>query len=158
MHPNQETIVRFYSAFSQGDAETMASCYHKDVTFSDPVFKFLKGAEVAAMWSMLCLQAKTLHITSSDIEADEDKGQANWTARYAFGKPPRPVYNRIHAEFEFLDGKIIRHIDSFNFWKWSRMALGPLGLLLGWQSGVQQKISTQAMSNLTKFITKTKTK
>ncbi len=158
MHPNQETITRFYAAFSQKDAKTMATCYHEDVTFSDPVFKELRGAEVAAMWEMLCLQAKTLIITSSDIQADDLKGQANWTAHYDFGKPPRPVHNRIHAEFEFLDGKIIRHIDTFNFWKWSRMALGFLGLIMGWHSGVQQKISAQAMSNLTKFITKTKTK
>jgi len=156
MHPNQETIARFYSAFSQKDARTMAACYHEDITFSDPVFKELRGKEVAAMWSMLCLQAQTLIITSSDIQADDVKGRAVWTARYDFGKPPRSVHNRIHAEFDFLDGKIIRHIDTFNFWKWSRMALGPLGLLLGWHAGVQQKISTQAMGNLTKFITKTK--
>ncbi len=36
------------------------------------------------------------------------------------------------------------------------MALGPLGLLLGWHSGVQERIQGQAERNLAKFITRAK--
>jgi len=130
----------------------MAACYHNEAVFSDPVFSNLQGEQIGAMWSMLCLQAKTLEIDFYDVVVDGDRGQATWEARYAFGKPPRPVHNTIHAEFEFQEGKIIRHVDTFNFWKWSRMALGPLGLLLGWQKGVKKKIQDQAFTNLKKFI------
>ena len=49
-HPNAELITRFYQAFQQLDAETMASCYSEGVQFSDPVFTDLRGAEAGDMW------------------------------------------------------------------------------------------------------------
>jgi len=153
MHPHKALINEFYTAFAKRDSQAMAACYHGDATFKDPVFSDLTGAEIGAMWAMLCHQAKTLEITVSDVQADTQFGQAKWTARYEYGKPPRPVYNIIKAQFEFRDGKIIRHVDRFSLWKWSRMALGPLGFLLGWNSQVQDRIRQQARSNLKKFIT-----
>lgn len=135
----------------------MAECYHEDAVFSDPVFENLKGSQITDMWSLLCLQAKTLEIKYSNIQADETSGQASWTARYPFGKSHREVFNRIEAKFEFLDGKIIRHIDHFDMWKWCRMALGPLGFFMGWHSVVQVNIRRQAMKNLTNFTSKRKT-
>ncbi len=56
------------------------------------------------------------------------------------------------SSFQFQDGKIIQHHDSFNFWKWSFMALGPVGLILGWSPLVKNKIQKQAAKNLNKFI------
>ena len=38
MHPNADTINRFYAAFANLDAETMATCYADDVQFQDEVF------------------------------------------------------------------------------------------------------------------------
>ena len=55
------------------------------------------------------------------------KGSADWTADYLFSKTGRQVFNEIHAEFEFKDGKIFRHHDTFDIWKWSRQALGISG-------------------------------
>ena len=62
-HPNAALITRFYQAFQQLDAETMASCYSEDVQFSDPVFTDLRGAAADDMWRMLCakLLAFNLH-------------------------------------------------------------------------------------------------
>ena len=39
------------------------------------------------------------------------------------------VLNRIDARFTFRDGKIIRHEDSFDLWKWAGQALGMKGKL-----------------------------
>jgi len=156
MHPNEELIARFYAAFNERDPETMAACYHQDARFSDPVFSELHGTEITAMWTMLCLQAKTLKVDVSNIRADNDQGHSNWTACYEYGKPPRQVHNKVQAQFTFQEGKIIRHDDSFDLWKWSRMALGPLGFLMGWNAKVQEKIRSQAMRNLTKFTSITK--
>lgn len=156
MHPNHELIQQFYEAFARGDSATMAAAYHPEARFSDPVFTALQGEQIGHMWSMLVLQAKTLEVEVKDVAADDREGQAYWTARYDFGKPPRPVCNKIKASFEFKDGKIIRHEDHFSFWRWSRMALGPLGLLLGWHGGVRKKVSVQAMQNLMKFTSKIK--
>jgi len=130
----------------------MVDCYHAEACFSDPVFTTLQGPEIGAMWSMFCDQAKTLEIEVFNIKADKAGGQALWTASYVFGKPARLVHNRINAIFEFQNGKIIKHSDHFNLWKWSRMALGPLGLILGWHPRIQNKIRHQAQANLIKFI------
>jgi hypothetical protein len=61
------------------------------------------------------------------------------------------VHNKIDAEFAFRDGLIVDHTDTFNFWKWTRMALGPMGFLMGWTSMVQNKVRSQAMGQLRKF-------
>ena len=156
MHPNQATLERFYAAFNKKDAAAMAACYHEKAIFDDPVFKNLRGSEVGMMWKMLCRQSSSLEIVAKNIEANEDNGRADWSARYTFGRSQRKVYNQIHAEFTFEGGKIIRHVDEFNFWKWSRMALGPLGAIMGWNSIVKVNIQKQARANLAKFITKAK--
>ncbi|MBA3630597.1 MAG: hypothetical protein H0W55_13180 [Actinobacteria bacterium] len=35
------------------------------------------------------------------------------------------VHNKIGVSFSFRDGLNIRHRDHFDFYRWSRMALGP---------------------------------
>jgi hypothetical protein len=62
------------------------------------------------------------------------------------------VVNDIHAELRFNeDGLINDHRDNFDFWKWSRQALGPTGLLLGWNPIVRNKVRQQAGAELDRF-------
>ena len=42
MHPNQATLEKFYNAFAQLDADTMATCYAPDAQFDDEAFS-LRG-------------------------------------------------------------------------------------------------------------------
>jgi limonene-1,2-epoxide hydrolase len=153
MHLNEELIETFYTSFQKLDAEAMVRCYHADVRFSDPVFPNLTQPQVIAMWRMLCKQAKNFELTFADVEANDRTGKAHWKASYDFSATGRRVNNKIDARFEFQDGKIIKHTDSFNFWKWSRMALGPTGLLLGWTPLVRKKVQSQAAARLAKFMT-----
>jgi len=133
MHPNEQLIEAFYTAFKNSDAAAMAACYHPDVEFSDPVFPALKGRQARGMWALLCQRkADPNDRWFEAVRADDRRGSAHWEARYKFPANGRPVHNRIDAEFEFEDGKIRRHTDSFDFWAWSRQAMGPVGLLLGW--------------------------
>ena len=149
---NQELITSFYQAFQDLDAATMADCYHPEATFKDPAFE-LQGAEIGQMWAMLIERSKgQLDISFSGIQADDTSGQANWEAKYTFSASKRPVHNVIQAEFKFRDGKIIQHIDQFDFWKWSRMALGPIGYLLGWSSFLQNKVRKQARVGLEMYM------
>jgi len=46
---------------------------------------------------------------------------------------------------------IVRHVDSFDFYRWSRMALGLPGFLLGWTSTIQGRVRAQADAQLTRF-------
>jgi ketosteroid isomerase-like protein len=152
MHPNKQLIESFYRAFQKLDADAMVLCYHADIHFSDPVFPDLSRDEVGAMWRMLCSQAKNFELTFDSIEANDQKGKAHWEARYDFSATGRRVHNKIDAEFEFQDGKIIRHTDTFNFWKWSSMALGPVGFLIGWTPMLRKKVQKQARGRLDKFV------
>ena len=152
MHPKAALIHRFYDSFSALDPAGMAACYHPDVVFSDPAFGELRGAEAGAMWAMLCARATDLEVTASDVHADDQRGRAHWDARYTFGQTGRKVLNRIDAEFEFRDGLIVRHTDTFSFWKWARQALGPAGLALGWTPPLQNKVRSMARQGLDKYM------
>lgn len=152
MNSNKELIERFYSAFQKLDAETMASCYHENVLFHDPVFKTLSGKDAPDMWRMLVQRGgATLKINYDDIYADEKTGTAKWEATYLFSKTKRQVTNKIKATFTFQDGKIIQHQDQFSFWKWAGMALGVPGYLLGWSTFLKNKVSNESLKALKKF-------
>jgi hypothetical protein len=145
MHPNAELITRFYSAFKAGDHESMARwCYSDSARFSDPVFPDLGADRVRAMWRMFCVSETEIAVTFGDLEGDDERGSASWEASYAFPKTRRHVDNKIAASFEFASGLIVRHVDSFDFYRWTRMALGPTGLLLGWTPAVQNGVRAQA--------------
>ena len=148
MHPHAELIANFYEAFDRHDGDAMAACYHDEARFSDPVFPDLDAAGVRAMWRMLTGDADDLRVEFSDIEADEESGRAHWEAWYTFSKTGRPVHNVIDATFDFRDGKIVRHVDNFDFWRWSRQALGLPGLLLGWTPILQNKVQATAAGRL----------
>ncbi|MCP3165729.1 nuclear transport factor 2 family protein [Myxococcus qinghaiensis] len=152
MHPHSQLITDFYSAFQRRDAKAMNACYHPDVEFSDAVFLGLRHGGTTAMWSMLVERGKDLEVTFRDVQADDRTGRAHWDARYTFATTGRKVLNRIDAAFEFRDGKIVRHQDSFDFWTWSRQALGPAGLVLGWTPFLKNKVRSQARRTLDKYM------
>lgn len=149
---HRELITRFYEAFAKRDAQGMAACYHDDIHFSDPVFPDLRGPRAGGMWRMLCETATELTIEFSDVKAAETTGSAHWEARYPFSATGRRVHNRVDAEFRFQDGLIIEHKDHFDFWRWSRMALGPAGLVLGWTPILRNKVRGQAGAKLDKYL------
>lgn len=151
MHKNEKLITQFYSAFQDLDAKAMMKFYHEDASFKDPVFQLGSKEEMNAMWTMLCARAKEFDLSFHSVKANDLKGSAQWEASYLFSSTGRKVHNKITAHFEFQDGLIVGHLDEFNFWKWSAMALGLPGYLLGWTSFLQNKISDEAMKNLKIF-------
>lgn len=130
----------------------MASSYADRARFSDPVFPDLDAAEARAMWRMLTRRAQDFSLTFSGVSADDTRGRAHWEATYLFSATGRRVHNVIDAEFEFEGGKIVRHVDRFDFWRWSRMALGPTGVLLGWTPLLQKKVQATARKGLDRFL------
>ncbi|MEA2451496.1 MAG: hypothetical protein QOG04_206 [Actinomycetota bacterium] len=151
VHPNEELISNFYSAFASGDHATMEASYTDDATFSDPVFPSLTADEARAMWRMFCTSGNDVKVNFSEVQADDQSGSAHWDAVYKFPKTGREVHNHIQASFLFRDGKIVRHRDDFNFYAWTRMALGPVGTALGWSPIVQGQVRKQAASQLRHF-------
>jgi ketosteroid isomerase-like protein len=145
-------IERFYRAFASRDAATMAACYSSDATFRDPAFA-LTGSDVGKMWTMLCERGADLRLEFSNVQADAERGSADWQAWYTFSGTGRRVHNIIHAQFRFRDGLIVEHVDTFDFWRWSRQALGVPGMLLGWSGLLQHKVRAQAAQALQRYRT-----
>mgnify|MGYP001399064294 CR=1 FL=1 len=141
-------ITEFYTAFANHDYKGMVACYHDEVEFSDPAFGTLKGDQAKAMWKMLIERSEgKLKVEFSNITDNS----AHWEAYYVFSKTGRNVHNKIDARFEFKDGKIYRHHDHFNLWKWSSQALGLSGLLLGYTSFFRDKLQTQTRKLLSDY-------
>ena len=153
MHPNEELLNRFYSAFASGDHATMSACYADDARFSDPVFPDLDAEGVRAMWRMFCTGGNDIAVSLGDVRADDTTGSARWEAIYAFPKTGRQVHNKISADLNFRDGLIVRHRDTFDFYRWSRQALGPVGAALGWSPIVKNQVRQQAGAQLKRFRT-----
>jgi ketosteroid isomerase-like protein len=147
-HPNAVLIERFYRALGRRDAEAMIAGYAPDATFDDPVFRELDAAGAAAMWRMLCARGKDLAVVTSNVEADHGSGRAHWVATYTYAATGRRVENRIEALFAFREGRIVRHVDHFDLWRWLRQALGAKGVLLGWAPPVQSAVRAQAAKAL----------
>ncbi|MEQ1587396.1 MAG: nuclear transport factor 2 family protein, partial [Cyclobacteriaceae bacterium] len=85
-------------------------------------------------------------------QVNGNSGSCLWLASYSFSKTGRKVNNRIQAAVTFKDGLIFDHRDDFDLWRWSRMALGTPGLLLGWSSFLKNKIHQNARKSLKKFM------
>jgi ketosteroid isomerase-like protein len=147
---NRELIERFYAAFARRDGDAMAACYAANARFRDPVFT-LDGAHVGAMWRMLCSRGVDLRVECAGVEGDDAGGAARWQAWYTFSTTGRAVHNVVHARFAIRDGRIVEHIDAFDFWRWARQALGPAGLLLGWSPVLRAKVRRQAASALARY-------
>ena len=128
----------------------MASCYAPAARFRDPAFD-LSGDDIGAMWRMLCSRGADLRVQAAQIRVDNDTGSADWQAWYTFSSTGRPVHNRVHSNFRFDAGLIIEQVDTFDFWRWSRQALGLPGLALGWTPFLRDKVRTNARRALAAY-------
>ncbi|WP_346239542.1 nuclear transport factor 2 family protein [Niabella insulamsoli] len=150
---NKQLVEKFYEAFTRKDAETMNSCYAEDIVFSDPVFGFLRGDEVRAMWKMLCSNAKDFTLTFGEITAiDHEYITCKWVATYTFSQTGRKVMNRAKAFMRIADGQIIEHSDGFKLSKWIEQAFGFAGKLLGWTYLMKRKVHRRARKNLAAYM------
>jgi hypothetical protein len=157
---NEDTIQRLYQAFARLDAETMAGCYAPDARFDDEAFSLRGAREVGGMWRMLCEAtrakgADVWKLSWRDVQADGSTGRAHWDAHYRFSTTGRLVDNHIDSEFRFTpEGLIAEQRDRFDFWAWSRQALGAPGLLLGWTPMLRNKVRANAAKNLANYLAK----
>jgi hypothetical protein len=149
---NLALLDQFYAAFAGLDGAAMARCYAPDASFSDPVFVGLRAEQPGGMWRMLTSRGKDLSVEVVSREADETEGTAHWVAHYSFAQTGRPVVNDVQSQFRFADGLISSQVDDFDFYRWSRQALGLPGLLLGWTPLLHGSVQRKARAGLDKFL------
>ncbi|MGH8441517.1 MAG: nuclear transport factor 2 family protein [Nevskiaceae bacterium] len=155
---SEKTIRTLYEAFARLDGDAMADCYVEQACFDDEVFSLRGRREVGGMWRMLCENVRAKGMADwkfevRDIHAHDGHGSAHWEATYRFSATGRLVHNAIDAKMAFDGGGlIVSHRDRFDFWRWSREALGAPGLLLGWTPLLRRKVRSQAAANLQRFL------
>ncbi len=150
--PGLGTVERLYAAMDAHDGEAMAACYAPGATFTDPVFVGLADGEPGDMWRLLTARSADLSVDLREREVEGDRGTAHWVARYTFGRTGRKVVNDVRSQFRFdAEGLILDQRDEFDFWRWSRQALGPVGLLLGWSPVLQHSVRDKARGGLNAF-------
>lgn len=155
MTANEKIIHQFYSAFQQKDYKTMQNSYADNAVFNDSVFRSLDAKQVRAMWQMLISGSKDMAMTFGNIKEDGNKVTAYWEAHYTFSATGKKVINKINAEFEIENGKIVKHTDSFDFYKWAKQAFGAGGFLLGWTNSFKEKVRQTAKKKLDQYLEKT---
>lgn len=153
---SKATIESFYAAFARLDGAAMQACYAPTAHFEDEVFVLDGPQQIGGMWRMLCEATKAKGLPHWKLEVSQVTDRsAHWDAHYLFSATGRKVLNRIDASFVFdASGLITQHRDRFDFWAWSRQALGTPGLLLGWTPFLRNKVRAQAASNLRRFLEK----
>lgn len=150
--PEAGVASRFFAAFAAGDAASMGALYAPAASFNDPAFGTLDATEARAMWQMLLGRARDLSVTWRIESETPTHARAHWEARYTFAASGRPVVNRVATDMTLAGGLIVRQVDHFDFWRWSRQALGLPGTLLGWSPMLRSRVQAQARAGLARFM------
>ena len=153
---SKATIEKFYAAFARLDGDTMQACYAPNAQFDDEAFSLQGPEQIGGMWRMLCDATRTKGLPHWKLELNQiTDHSAQWNAHYMFSATGRKVINRVESRFEFdANGLIVKQRDRFDFWAWSRQALGAPGVLLGWTPFLRNKVRAQAAGNLKRFLDK----
>jgi hypothetical protein len=150
------TLDRFFAALARLDSVTLKSCYSDDARFEDELFSLHGSHAVGGMWRMLCENVRhrgrmVWQLDVQDISTQGGLGSARWEAQYLY--QDRPVHNIVSSDFSFDGlGLIRRHRDHFDFWSWSRQALGWRGNLAGWTPYMRKRTRREAAARLRRFV------
>jgi hypothetical protein len=82
MHANAALLRRLYTGLNQHDHETMAGCYHPEVTFKDIGFTLKGTRHIHAMWHVI--RETDIQATFDNVRADDFSGQVNLCDDYTF--------------------------------------------------------------------------
>lgn len=145
-------IRKLYQSFQNHDGEAMASVYHRDASFEDPAFGKLKGKEIGDMWKLLLeLSQGQIAIRYSQVDVHNGLGKAHWDADYRFSLTGFLIDNHIESSFSFKDGLIYTQTDEFDFHRWSALAIGLPGQLLGGTPFLKTYFQTQVRQRLAQW-------
>ena len=145
---SKEIAIKFYDAFSAANIDVLKQLYDKKLIFNDNIFVNLDYNETISMWSSLLVGNKNMSIKYEIKKYSEKYVEVEWIADYLFTSTNRNIKNIILAKMEIDQGKIINHTDNFDFYKWSQMAFGITGVLIGWTSFFKNKVRTEAYNKL----------
>jgi hypothetical protein len=139
-------LTHFYDSMARRDGEAMALMYAPTATFEDPVFR-LTGPDIGKMWIGLMRRAREFSIAYTIAQAGRGWGTVELSAGYLYAGR-RPVTNVILSELKLEGGRIVQHVDQFDFPRWAAQALGAPGRLLGRFEFFRRAVSRKAARGL----------
>jgi uncharacterized protein len=144
MHPNARLIETLYASLRDSQPDVAAACYAADAHFEDIAFRLKNSADILRMWRLVC--SKKVEVTFDSVVADDDKGSANWVAKYTMTESGRPVTNPSSAQFDFRDGIIVNHVDRCDAMAWATQAYPfPKNLAAGLIGPLRRRIARQKL-------------
>ena len=148
---NRELIERFYAAFDRHDGDDDGRLLRAGCAVLGSGVRRVAGRAGRRDVADAHRAGGGPRRRARRARCRRDDGTAHWIAHYTF-RTGRKVVNDIQAAFRFENGLIAEHDDSFDFYKWSRQALGPPGLLLGWTPLLRAKVQKEARAGLDEFL------
>jgi hypothetical protein len=122
----------------------MQACYAEDAQFDDEVFTLAAAPDRRHVAHAVHGHARQGPRRLEAGDTRHHRPQRALGRALPFSATGRWCINRIDAEFEFdKHGLILRHRDRFDFWAWSRQALGVPGLILGWTPLFRKQVQAQ---------------
>jgi hypothetical protein len=118
MHPNARLIETLFSSLRDNKPDAAAACYAADAHFEDIAFRLDNREWILQMWRLVC--SRKVGVTFDSVVADDQKGGANWVARYMMKR--RKVTNVTTSRFTFRNGLIVNHLDHCDAMAWANQA------------------------------------
>jgi len=146
-----DVLNTFLRALAQRDVEAMIRCYTTTATYHSPIFPQVEGDTLTATWQWFCAKAPDLTMVVDEQAFEANTARVQWTATYTFPKTGRPVVQVTDSIFVFEGPQLCRHEDRFDLHRWSHMALGPLGRVLGGRRWLQRSLQRAAAERVARF-------
>lgn len=147
MSKEAQIVKEFYKALSKGDYQKVNSLYHDDAKYRDEIFD-LRGKEINALWYTATRPEMNLIAHCKSLKVDGDRVTTDWNISYTIDTLNRKVELDETGVFQFQDGKIINHKDSYDFWSWCAQSLGFIGKALGWSQWLKNRVRNQAKKSV----------
>jgi SnoaL-like domain len=122
------TATEFYAAFAQRSASVMTSHYAPNVSFHDPLFGHLRGAEqVMRMWTSIMPKANPFEITPSVASTATSRPDGTWEVHVTwdanYGLGSAHIRNHSETTLVIAGDKIIEQRDEWDLDRWTAQAL-----------------------------------
>lgn len=145
MHDHSKLIESFFKAFSELDFNTMKTLAKSSIVYYDPLYGYLNDADVFLMWeSRYGQDGFSLKYTDA-----KDEGDGYFTVKIeVVYLQKKAISQQMKAFIRIENGLISEYSHGFSVHQLCKQEYGLIGILLGWNRLIQQRIKNDARREL----------
>lgn len=147
-----QVLLDYSNSFEKRNIKAMTACYTSDVIYFDPLFGYLDGEQVTAMWQ---LRLSDLDQFAIALEKIADEGDGYYKMKYSISyrkKDNRPVSMNVQVFFKLDQNRIVEQSEAFSVHALLKQERGMIGHLMGWNRMMQQARKNKARKELLKYL------